>query len=222
MIALSFEVIVQSSFIPTTFANYVTGIHALTNLLSLGARVRDRVFTRLPPEPTIQKAIIDYRRWAFRDGFLDLRDLPPNLAIQVSTTSSAAGAAASIGKLTTKMHSYAQTYRDFFRVSESELALYHRDGLSYHRSYHGDYHGDLPTIYGIVITSTVVAVFTHDSDQPDREIRHAGNYDFGEKGHDLWNALAIAILIMQVRSFLLTLSERVEPRQEVESEDIDL
>jgi len=79
---------------------------------------------------------------------------------------------------------------------------------------------EVATLYGLVVSHTVVAVVTYDARKVDSDVRALATFDLGNEGQDVWNALAIAIVVCTVRNFL---AEQDPPsmRQSIEDEDND-
>ena len=63
----------------------------------------------------------------------------------------------------------------------------------------------LPTVYGFVIAYTTVSLITYDSNQPEREIKALALFDFMLDDQDVWNAFAIAIIVIWARDYLVSL-----------------
>lgn len=79
---------------------------------------------------------------------------------------------------------------------------------------------DLPTLYGIVIKHTVVAMVTYDVCVPGQEVRSIAMFDFGKPDQDVWNGLAVAILVVICRNYLMDLAAEEEAeKQSAEEED---
>ncbi len=78
---------------------------------------------------------------------------------------------------------------------------------------------ELPTLYGIVIKYTVISFITYDAANPDRPVKSLALFDFQHKGQDVWHGLAIAILLIHARNYLLHLKERGELGGEISKID---
>ncbi|KAL4956072.1 hypothetical protein BDW69DRAFT_159399 [Aspergillus filifer] len=73
---------------------------------------------------------------------------------------------------------------------------------------------ETPLLIGFLICGPVVAIMTLDvgllkGAPEDEEIdgKFFSQFDFSERGQDLWNSLALAIVIMHVRNTMVQLSE---------------
>ena len=69
---------------------------------------------------------------------------------------------------------------------------------------------DLPTLFGIVIKFNVVAIVSHDVAVPGQEVRSIATYDLGRPDQDVWNGLAIAILVVSCRNYFMDLAAEEE------------
>lgn len=67
------------------------------------------------------------------------------------------------------------------------------------------YTHEMPTLYGVAIKYTVVAFLTHDTTKPQQAVRSLAVFDMQQKGQDVWNGLAVAILFVRARNYLLEL-----------------
>ena len=78
----------------------------------------------------------------------------------------------------------------------------------------------LPTLVGLVVAHTVVAVVTYDAALEKGEVRNLATFDFSEIGQDVWNAVAVGLVIVWVRDWLVDLGL---PEIEVDtSDDVDV
>jgi hypothetical protein len=60
----------------------------------------------------------------------------------------------------------------------------------------------LPTLFGVVVAHTVVAIVTCDASNTNRSGRNIALLDFSDADQDVWNAFAVAILIIMARNWL--------------------
>ena len=121
--------------------------------------------------------------------------------------------------MTVKLHRLAGLYRDNWRihpsVEESGHTKKEDDTVK-----EDEYEHDLPTLYGIVVAHTVVAFVTHTADTPDEPVRSIAVFDFSDAGYDVWNAFAVAILVVIVRNYLMDL-QKIEGRAAEEKKRSD-
>lgn len=70
-----------------------------------------------------------------------------------------------------------------------------------------EYEHELPTLYGIVIAHTIVSVVTLNAAEPDKPVRSIALFDLGDADADVWNAFAIAIVVVLARNYLVGLRQ---------------
>lgn len=83
------------------------------------------------------------------------------------------------------------------------------------------YTHDLPILYGIVIKYTVVTFVTYDVAMPQRPLRYLAQFDFAQRGQDVWNCLAAAILVVRARNYLRELQVEGQLGREIKKEVVD-
>ena len=116
-----------------------------------------------------------------------------------------------VTRVTDQLYSLAAQYRDKWRhpscCPNSKIQ---------------DYTHDLPTLYGIIIKYSVVAIVTCDASVPDKPIRTMATYDWNKgAGQDVWRAFAVAITVVRARDYLVGLDEEGELGEEIEESDPD-
>lgn len=114
-----------------------------------------------------------------------------------------------IGRVTDRLHQIGRQYRqlwiDTARSHDVEQQYTH----------------DLPILYGIVIKFTIVTFVTYDVAMPQRPLRYLAQFDFAQRGQDVWNCLAAAILVVRARNYLRELQAEGELGREISEEVID-
>lgn len=83
------------------------------------------------------------------------------------------------------------------------------------------YSHDLPILYGIVIKYSVVTFVTYDVAMPKRPLRYLAQFDFAQRGQDVWNCLAVAILVVRARNYLIELQVEGQLGREIKKEVSD-
>ncbi|KAI9855424.1 MAG: hypothetical protein M1830_006465 [Pleopsidium flavum] len=173
---------------------------ALASLLSLGVRVREKIDTSLPPEGTIRREIESYIKWSEIDGRLTTDHHVPVLT--VATTKPGQDIQEVVDIVTAKLHALARRYRDKWRIHSTVEASRSKDPAD---TVKDEYAHDLPTLYGMVISHTVVTFVSHTTAVPYMPVRSIALFDFGDDEHDVWNGFAVAILVVMVRNYLMGL-----------------
>ena len=112
--------------------------------------------------------------------------------------------------LSARLAALATRYQESWKLAPSIETEYEDTGNS------GQQYADrtFPVLTGFLICGTIVALITLNSDPkacptPEFEAkpRLIGKFDFGERGDDVWNALALAIAVNRVRKTMLHLEE---------------
>ena len=119
-----------------------------------------------------------------------------------------------VNRLQKEIYELGALYRDEFRVVPSV-----EGGKSKAKSAKEDedFKHPLPTLYGLVVAHTVVALVTYDSAVEGKALRNLALFDFGDYEQDVWNAFAVAMIVIWARNYLVTLPW--EEVQEDEEED---
>lgn len=186
-------------------------IKALRGLIYLSGHSRDRAQLGLDPEEILRREIESYWKWSMQDAGLAKTDHIP--AITIATAVPHESVASVVGRVTDQLHEMGNQFRslwlDYSRCSEMDKE---KDKHYVHK---------LPTLYGIVIKYTVVAFLTYDASKPGQAVRCVGTYTFGKEGQDVWNALAVSILFIRARNYLMELAEEGELGDVVDDEDDD-
>ncbi|KAI4255132.1 MAG: hypothetical protein LQ352_002702 [Teloschistes flavicans] len=166
---------------------------ALQNLFGLGGRTRDRITCKLRPEEAIRRELLAYYKWTIMDAGLSRIDHIPVLAI--GTAAHRESVDSVVGRVTDQLHELGRQYRaEFFDCTDPV-------------SGEPVYTKELPTLYGVVITFSVVTLLTHDSKFPDKPVQSMGCYDFSYLEQDVWHAFAVAIVFVKARDYLIMLKE---------------
>lgn len=190
--------------------------------------MRDRLICSQPPEAALEREIEAYICWAYNDAGVPYS--PPHRRRHKAHDDAAerdggyipilAMAAARphqstktlIRNLTRTLHASARRYQARWRIAPSVEAP----------SAEPQYAHPLPTLYGLVLQHTVVAVISLDAatlaDGKDPEakarvpVRTVATFDFGKGDYDVWNAFAVAIVVVTVRDRLLRIRRLEDER----------
>ena len=187
------------SIVAILLTSYSLAIKSLASLLSLGGRVRDCGVLNTRPETVIKRGIRSYLRWALRDE--GVRATPASIPVHTV---------------------YCQ------RQGESTLSAVRRldrrlQGLA------GRYSGRLcPLLIGFLVCGPIVAILMYDSSQfgavgsQDTASKFLCQVDLSDRGQDVWNSLALAVAVINVRGQMAGLVARGEGLKREEEEDEDL
>ncbi|KFY76014.1 hypothetical protein V499_04166 [Pseudogymnoascus sp. VKM F-103] len=173
---------------------------ALLSLVTLGSRVRSMIAGSRTREEVIKKEVENYIKWAEFDGGYQNKDYIPIIAIVASTPGQ-------------DIDSISKAMTD----SLESLATEHREDLLLEGS-DGGTPGGAPTLYarvppllyGIVIAGAKVIFITFDAAKEDSKPRTIAHFDFDQATMDVWNGFAVAILVVSVRNYMMTIREHFE------------
>ncbi|KAL9102966.1 MAG: hypothetical protein Q9163_001953 [Psora crenata] len=179
-----------------------TATNELNALVQAGPRCRDAILLKQQPEQPLKKGIERYKKWSLRDGKL-LRK-PHIDMISVATAKPGETVQSVVHRITDKLYSLGREWRNKWR---------HPD----HKESDVDqgYMHEPPTLYGFVIKYSVVAIVTCDARMPTKPVRTLVTLDFQQLGQDVWHALAISIVCVRTRNYLLQLEEEGQIGEEI-------
>ncbi|MCJ1378498.1 hypothetical protein MMC17_001597 [Xylographa soralifera] len=209
---------IQEAFLKAMYGSDFRASRALSDLLELGARVRDCVSLNIPPEKLITHYIQQYIKWSHQDG--DLATKNPIPALKIVTARGNEPVEDVVDRASQELHDLGHQYRENWLLPKSPKApkppkAQAADGVDNTADIDVDeeeeeeepdeFYPPLPTVYGLVITYTTVSLVTCDSNQPDREMKALALFDFMLDDQDVWNAFAIAIVVVWARDYLVSL-----------------
>ncbi|EPQ63773.1 Bgt-5426 [Blumeria graminis f. sp. tritici] len=191
----------NKTFVNTNFTSTSYGIRALQSLLSLGVRVRDNLLVGAPTKKLISREINRYVKWSQKDGgYAKMYHLPVLAIVSTKRTHSIDSiSTASDGQL--KL--LAEAHRKDLTTSHVADNLYRRSP---------------PLIYGIVIDQTSVTLVTLDSSKPDAILKLIQKFDFREKKNDVWIGLAIAVVVIMARNYVMSIKDELKFSVELEAD----
>lgn len=185
----------------------LSGVKALQSLLSLGDRVKDKIEVRRSTERLMAKEIASYVKWSEMDGgFNKLRFIPVLTVVAAAHREVIDSISSSI---TEKMESLAKKHRDNLMLGEprtnevGEAEIYSRQP---------------PLLYGIIVAQSMAIFVTLDSANPEAKIRHLAHFDFKDKDVNVWNGIALAIIIIVARNYLMSIKDELEADDQVSSD----
>lgn len=164
--------------------------------------MRDLLLAKKSPEETIRKHLETYYRWSMADaGLQHIQHIP---VISIATAAPNESTASVLNRLNDQLHTAAEKYYSLWidedATNDIELCYFH----------------DLPTLYGVLITRSVVAILTHDTIHPGEAARFLARCDFQNEDTDGWMALALSVLFIRARNYLMELEEQGELGPEIE------
>ncbi len=180
-------------------------------LVDAGLRVRERFQLNQAPEKPLHDALKKYFKWTMQDSKLINKQHIPVLAITCAKKGESV--ASLIGRCTDRLHDLGSQYREMWSI-DGKGAKGEEEGVQH-------YSHELPTIFGIVITYSVVGFLTYDARYPGKAVRSMGNWDFSIDGQDVWQAFAVAIFMICARNYLMGLEEEGLLGAEIEDDSDD-
>jgi hypothetical protein len=190
----------DDAFIGSIFNQHFRAEKALEKLLELGGQVRDSdiVSSRTRPEMQIRRMVEVYQKWAALDSGLDPHTAIPLIALEAKP------AGYSVTELhqnaNRKLERLAARYRTAFRVLEStENSPASKASTQY--SY------PVPTLYAIVASHTLIALMAYKPEDPTPDAKPVAFFDMTNSNYDVWNALALAIMVCHARNVQVRIAE---------------
>lgn len=132
-------------------------------------------------------------------------------AIVIATAAPEESVLSLVNRVTDQLHDLGNQYRALWLDAE-------RSAESVDRQY---YVHDLPTLYGVVIKSSLVSFVTYDVAQIGQGVRCLGVYNFKKEGQDIWHALAVSIIFIRARNYLMELRAEEELGEEIDDDAFD-
>lgn len=174
-------------------------IKSLAHLFSLSGRVRDCSIVEKRPETLIKQTIRKYIRWALYDVNLEISPISiPIHAIHAQRgKESVRQALERLNKRLKKLAVRHQTALE--EASQDQSTTTEMKQI------------EAPLLIGFLICGPVVALMTYDldlaKDDEDVDGKFFSQFDFAERGQDVWNSLSIAIVVMHIRNTMVRLAE---------------
>jgi hypothetical protein len=215
--------------------------------LPLGATVRSLVDLGDEPEPRIAHYINQYIKWSLRDAGLDCLDYIPCLVVEArkrhekDPTGVYQRTEEKLRELAEQywqhvnvapVQSIPSTPKENHRVAFNKASFETPDvrikgeptsgaesQIATAPSTETVDHG-LPTLYGLIIAHTIVALVTLDTSVEGKELRNIALIDYSKRDQDVWNGLAIAMVAIWARNQLKTLDWVEKPPIEFDDPDL--
>ena len=190
-------------------------IKAFRELLEVGGFVRDCRLLILKPQVVIQRFIKKYIRWAISDAGLKIA--PKALPVHVIFTQrSGQTALSAVTGLSNKMERLAERHQklnsDFYfgKPSKKVRSLSHTEQPT--DSEHIRY---WPTLVGFLLCGPIMTIVSLNTDpdsvvwseKANSRVKYLGQFDMSETDQDVWNSLAIAIAVINMRKSLARLAD---------------
>ena len=156
----------------------------------------------------ISKEIKNYMKWAETDGGYATRRFIPIWATVAARRGQ--DIATTAKTLNRQMAYLAEGQRDYLKIGggtrvndDGNVEMYRRHP---------------PLIYGIIIAHARLIFVTLDSSNPKAEAKHIANFNMLERNMEVWNGFAIAILVVTIRNYMMTIIDELEEDEETEDD----
>lgn len=182
--------------------------NALSRLILLGPKVRDKITVGKAPEPLIVKELRRYMLWADYDASNQYPTYP-------LTEIYAAGKDADVQAMQDELlRRLAQLYRRWRRATTSPSSTPRTPTTpvspgspSFPIPQPPNTFSTPPTLYGVLVSHTLIGIVTFVPGSGDGGgggdsigyLRSVGVFDFGISDYDVWNSLALALLTVHAR-----------------------
>jgi len=189
-------------------ADNATASTALVSLVTLGGRVRSVLTGSRSREQIIKKEIDSYLKWSEVDGGYRHKTFLPIIAVVAGKPGQRIGDISRI--MTDQLNFLADQHREALVIEDDQQgngapAVYSREP---------------PLLYGIIIAGAIAVFVTLDSAQAGAVPRTISHFDFDQRTMDVWNGFAIAIMVVSVRNYMISIKEHLEDEEE-EDDDPD-
>ncbi|KAK4544958.1 hypothetical protein LTR36_003863 [Oleoguttula mirabilis] len=190
----------NEAVISSVCSQHYRGIVALQKLLEIGGRVRDRVLLNgmVTPEQQVKRSLREYIKWANTDASLDQRTAIPVLAIEIQPANTPAPELQERARR--KMARLHARFEEAFRVRSSieTTPSTASTALSY----------PIPQLYAIIASHTFIALMAYRPELANEgQVKLVSHFNMDDKGYDVWNALALAIIVCHARNMQLRIAE---------------
>ncbi|KAK4990437.1 hypothetical protein LTR66_006794 [Elasticomyces elasticus] len=193
----------EQAFIESLSDKDFRATKALTSLIELGYAVRDKLVSHLAPEALLERAISQYIKWSEQDAGFNSATYIPVIAIETGDVDTPTRVLqdAIRAKLEALADQWANALRIDPSVASSPTAV-QPEAKAFKQT--------PPTLYGIVITHTLVAVVAYLPMQATPALKTVAIFDFGDADYNVWNELAVAILVCHARNVAGTYKDILE------------
>ncbi|KAK4574764.1 hypothetical protein LTR86_001605 [Recurvomyces mirabilis] len=190
----------NKAFISSVRNQHNRGTKALAKLFEIGGRVRDGLLegsVRSPAQEAV-RSIQAYRKWANQDANLDPKSAIPLISFEASPANTSTDMLISnihhkMSRLHTRYHHALRAERSIEIAPSTDTTK-----LSY----------PIPQIYGFIASHTLLVLVAYRPDASEavggaaehEGVKVVANFDMADKDYDVWNALAVGIILCHLRN----------------------
>ncbi|KAJ6119714.1 hypothetical protein N7523_003994 [Penicillium sp. IBT 18751x] len=208
-------------------------IRAFRELLKVGGFVRDCRLLVLKPQVVIRRSIEKYVRWAVTDAALRVttKSLPVHV---IYTQKSDLTALSAIHGISKKLEILANQHQNLYTESHQDKCSRILQRLaSRGRSKQPETFKYWPTLIGFLICGPILSILSLDTnpnsviwiEDSEPRVKYLGQFDMLEMDQDVWNSLAIAVAVINVRNTMSRLADSygglLIPRLRLHGENTD-
>lgn len=228
------------AFVKGLRASITDACPAFNTLMMAGGQVRCRIHEKLAQEPSLKRALFNYQRWMIRDARLKRKRFTPIMAILTAYPDE------SVERLCERCE---KRFRKDGKAWHRKMVADEPRGRSRSRDDTAEVEEDpiseptqnpqpLPILYGVLVKRSIMMLVSWNpnpaivpqgaastdanGDAPSNPMRTLGTYNWAAEGHDVWHALAAAIVFCKVRNTLVELDKQGWLGPELVESDPDL
>ena len=180
--------VIDAHFLRIFHTDSTAGAKALNALVQAGIWARERRKRGQDAAFLLAKGINSYIKWSVHDAKWKKEEYIPLIVINPARKNEKLKIADARGQR--RVRKIAQQYKDLWDRKESNFST------------------PLPTIFHVFIAGTVMGFEGYNSSAEVPEFRSIFLTDWRQLGHDIWNAMAVAILVEQCRAWLAEVNPR--------------
>ena len=197
----------NDAFVSSARGDQFRAIVAFEKLLEMGGRVRDRLVLkgRTQPEQQSCRQVRAYMKWADEDARLDARTSIPLVVFVNGPADTPATELQETARR--RCARLADRWREALRATpsiETSPASSSKKSTTTNLTY------PIPTLYAIIASRTLVALTAYspsDDSEGEPQVKSAAFFDFADPAYDVWNSLAMAIVVCHVRNVQVRIAE---------------
>ena len=193
----------------TNRTSYI-GYKSLQRIFDMGMRTKEKAWFGIPTEKYMAREIRRYIKWSEKDGGYNKRRFIPVLTVVAARPRESIDSISK--KITDQMDFLAERHREFLALPSPRFNEINETE---------QYLRKPPLLYGIIVAQTKAIFVTFDSSDPQAKLRHIAHVDLKDEGHHVWNGLAIAIVVVAARNYLMSIKDELEEETEDSSTDPD-
>jgi hypothetical protein len=211
----------ESAFVKPIKKSNFAALKAFDRLCMMGQSVRlaeeNHTGPNRSPEAMIKKHLNDYLKWAWSDAALT-EDVESGRVPCLITLSKRSTRRLSVEESTTDILEPFVEIELKIKKKLEEMSNILLDALR-HPDSQEEYIIEPPTLFGLVIHDTIVAVVAYEPLAANTSMRQFAFYHFNKINEEIWNCISLSILIAWIRNGMIRIKEALD-KIEHSTEDI--